>query len=155
MDPPSEVDQLTWRTYHVGFFRNVWRFLVGTAPDEHLLPRSVREPDDTWTHLPHAIHEVRPRPIPAPLASSSPPPASHVVESRRSTVFHLTDHNGLTFPTTAAEVATFPETPPMPPREAYTRPARILGHAKLQLPPPPVPTREPDTDEETVESVQL
>jgi hypothetical protein len=168
-DDPTDV-RLTWSTYHIGFVWNVWTFCIGRLPAEHRLPRSILE-DGAWTHLPHAIDDVEvvlqrhtnQLSQDAPSASHPQRPVeatTHEPNDRRSTVVHLSyGPNGLTLPTNAAELAAFPDTPPMEPREAYTRPARIITQAKAQQvnkptvgQPQPV---EPDTDDEQVESVAL
>ena len=155
---------LTWRSYHVGFLRNVWRFCRADIPREHRLPRSILQEGTgdsrRWVHLPHAVSDVEPLPPPPVvprLADHSGDPTA------RSTVVHLRLEDGRPLPQTASELATFtfPDTPPTAePREAYTRPVKIVSSKANQnavggatgavssIAGSSAPAREPDTDEE-------
>lgn len=144
--------RLQWNTYHVGFARNLWRFFLARLPDEHALPRSIWI-DERWVHLPHATHQTHDRDSDDEMAvgPNGLRPAEVAAMARdgasSSAVVSL-KWNGRDLPTSAADVAAFPipDTPPMAAREAYTRPVRIIGHAKVQSQSKPAP--EPDTDED-------
>lgn len=156
-EPPSVA--LTWHTYHLGFFWNAWTFFRGSVPEEHRLPRSIlEEGGGRWVHLPHALAEVEP---------TAPPPfvprlADHSGDpTARSTVVTMQLADGRTLPTTASELAAFPDTPPLEPtRVAYTRPVRIIGKSQSQAQHQQHQqrSREPDTDEDAedrTESIAL
>jgi hypothetical protein len=162
--------RLSWRTYHVGFVRNVWKFWTAQMPQEHRLPRSILADDGSnsgrrWIHLPHAVSEVEPLP-PPPVVPRLADLSSSNDSTARSTVVNLRLEDGRSLPQTASELAsfTFPDTPPIAePREAYTRPVKILSKASQHavsaangasvVGSSASPSRkpEPDTDEEVDE----
>lgn len=163
--------ELTWSTYHVGFLCNIWTFCLGRVPIEHRLPRSILDEDGTWKHLPHAIEEVQivhsritngvggdEETIPGTILRPIEVRSMASTARDAATSFTLQYH-GRPLPTTDAELSAFPDPDHTEPSEAYTRPTRILGHARSKgvngRNGNSFTKREPDTDDEHVESVEL